>query len=41
MMQYQPDKLTGQGVPEDMIKTATERSQEIQGAYDLIKKSRG
>ncbi|MGH1470481.1 MAG: co-chaperone DjlA [Cellvibrionaceae bacterium] len=41
MSQYHPDKLTGQGVPEDMIKSATERSQEIQAAYDLIKKSRG
>lgn len=40
MSQYHPDKLTGQGVPEDMIQEATERSQEIQAAYDLIKKSR-
>jgi len=35
-----PDKLMGQGVPEDMIKLATERSQEIQTAYDLIKAAR-
>jgi DnaJ like chaperone protein len=41
MSQYHPDKLMGQGVPQDMIKAATERSQEIQSAYDLIKKSRG
>lgn len=40
MSQYHPDKLMGQGLPEDMIKAATERSQEIQAAYDLIKKSR-
>ncbi|GAB1258571.1 co-chaperone DjlA [Aurantivibrio plasticivorans] len=40
MSQYHPDKLTGQGVPEDMIQEATERSQEIQAAYDTIKKSR-
>lgn len=40
MSQYHPDKLVGQGVPEDMVKVATERSQEIQAAYDLIKKSR-
>ncbi len=39
--EFHPDKLMGQGVPEDMIKIATERSQEIQVAYDLIKKSRG
>jgi len=38
--EYHPDKLMGQGVPEDMIKVATERSQEIQSAYDLIKKAR-
>ena len=40
MSEYHPDKLIGQGMPEDMIKAATERSQEIQTAYDLIKKSR-
>lgn len=40
MSQYHPDKLMGQGLPEEMIKSATERSQEIQAAYDLIKKSR-
>ncbi len=38
--EFHPDKLMGQGLPEDMIKEATERSQEIQAAYDLIKKSR-
>lgn len=41
MSQYHPDKLQGQGVPQDMIQEATERSQEIQAAYDAIKKSRG
>ncbi len=40
MSQYHPDKLIGQGMPEDMIKAATERSQEIQKAYDVVKKSR-
>lgn len=40
MSQYHPDKLVGQGVPEDMVKVATERSQEVQAAYDLIKKQR-
>ncbi len=40
MSKYHPDKLMGQGLPEDMIKGATERSQEIQAAYDMIKKSR-
>jgi DnaJ like chaperone protein len=41
MSQYHPDKLIGQGLPEDMIKAATERSQEIQAAYDRIRKARG
>lgn len=40
MSQYHPDKLAGQGVPDEMIKVATERSQEIQAAYDVVKKSR-
>jgi DnaJ like chaperone protein len=31
-----PDKLIGQGMPEDMVKLATERTQEIQTAYDYI-----
>ncbi len=40
MSEYHPDKLAGRGVPEDMVKLATERSQEIQVAYDMVKKSR-
>jgi DnaJ like chaperone protein len=40
MSQYHPDKLIGQGLPEDMIAMATEQAKEIQLAYDLIKKSR-
>lgn len=40
MSEYHPDKLSGRGVPEDMVKLATERSQEIQSAYELLKKSR-
>ena len=39
MSQYHPDKLIGQGMPEDMIKMATEQAQEVQVAYDLIKKN--
>lgn len=38
--QYHPDKLMGQGLPEDMIAVATEQAKEIQLAYDLIMKSR-
>lgn len=40
MSENHPDKLAGQGVPEEMVKLATERSQEIQTAYDMIKKHR-
>ncbi|TAJ80537.1 MAG: co-chaperone DjlA [Gallionellaceae bacterium] len=40
MSQYHPDKLMGQGVPEDMIAMATEQAKEIQLAYDLVKKNR-
>ncbi len=41
MSENHPDKLIAKGVPEHMIKLATERSQEIQAAYETIKKSRG
>ncbi len=41
MSEFHPDKLIGQGVPADMVRVATERSQEIQKAYDVIKKHRG
>jgi DnaJ like chaperone protein len=37
MSQHHPDKMIAQGVPEDMVKMATEKSQEIQAAYDMVK----
>jgi DnaJ like chaperone protein len=40
MSQNHPDKLIAKGVPEDMIKLATARAQEIQAAYEMIKKTR-
>lgn len=40
MSENHPDKLAGRGVPEDMVKLATARSQEIQKAYEIVKKSR-
>ena len=40
MSQNHPDKLIAKGVPEDMIKLATARAQEIQAAYEVIKKTR-
>lgn len=41
MSQHHPDKLIAQGVPDDMLKIATEKTQEIQAAYEIICKSRG
>jgi DnaJ like chaperone protein len=40
MSEHHPDKLIAQGVPEDMLKIGTEKSQEIQAAYELIRKQR-
>lgn len=41
MSEHHPDKLIAKGVPEDMIKLATEKSQDIRAAYDLIRHHRG
>lgn len=40
MSEHHPDKLIARGVPDEMLKLATEKSQEIQAAYELIKKNR-
>lgn len=40
MSQHHPDKLIAQGVPPDMVKLATEKTQEIQAAYELIQRAR-
>ena len=40
MNQHHPDKLVAKGMPEEMIKLATEKTQEIKAAYEMIKKSR-
>ncbi|EAQ66508.1 Dna-J like membrane chaperone protein [Marinomonas sp. MED121] len=40
MSQNHPDKMTAKGLPDEMILIAKERTQEIQAAYDLIKKTR-
>ena len=39
MSQHHPDKLVAKGLPDEMIKLATEKTQEIRKAYDLVKKS--
>ncbi len=41
MSQHHPDKLVSKGLPEEMLKLATAKTQEIQKAYELIKDSRG
>jgi DnaJ like chaperone protein len=41
MSQNHPDKLVSKGLPEEMIKLATQKTQEIKAAYELICKSRG
>ncbi len=38
MSQHHPDKLVAKGLPDEMIALATEKTQEIRKAYDLIKK---
>jgi len=41
LAQHHPDKLVAKGLPEEMIKIAKEKTQEIISAYELIKKQRG
>ena len=41
MSQHHPDKLVSKGLPEELIKDATEKTQQIKAAYEQIKKSRG
>ena len=40
MSQHHPDKLVARGLPEQMIKDATEKTQQIKAAYERIRKSR-
>lgn len=37
MNQHHPDKLISKGLPEEMVEIATDKTQEISKAYDLIK----
>ncbi|AUI85226.1 molecular chaperone DjlA [Vibrio azureus] len=41
MNEHHPDKLIAKGLPPEMMNVAKEKSQEIQNAYDLIKKVKG
>lgn len=40
MNQHHPDKLVSKGLPEEMIKMATAKTQEIKAAYEMIRDSR-
>ena len=40
MSQHHPDKLIAKGLPQEMIKFATEKTQEIKAAYEQIKENR-
>ena len=40
MNQHHPDKLVAKGLPEEMIDIATQKTQDIKEAYELIKKHR-
>jgi DnaJ like chaperone protein len=41
MNQHHPDKLVAKGLPEEMMKLATRKTQEIRRAYERIKEERG
>jgi DnaJ like chaperone protein len=41
MSQHHPDRLVSRGLPEEMMKLANAKAQEIRGAYDRVKAARG
>lgn len=41
MSQHHPDKLVSKGLPEEMLKLATEKTQNIKAAYDRVCAARG
>ncbi|GAB4355253.1 MAG: co-chaperone DjlA [Methylohalobius crimeensis] len=40
MSQHHPDKLVAKGLPEEMVKIATEKTQQIRNAYEIIQAHR-
>ncbi len=40
MNRHHPDKLVAKGMPEEMVRIATERTQEIRRAYELVRSAR-
>ncbi|PKF51151.1 co-chaperone DjlA [Enterovibrio nigricans] len=41
MNEHHPDKLAAKGLPPEMMEIAKQKAQEIQAAYDLVKKEKG
>ncbi|NKF49648.1 co-chaperone DjlA [Shewanella sp. WXL01] len=41
MNEHHPDKLVAKGLPEEMMKLAKDKAQDIQSAYDSVKADRG
>lgn len=41
MSENHPDKLIAEGVPDELLRVATERAQEITSAYEVIQQARG
>ncbi len=41
MNQHHPDKLVAKGLPEEMMALATEKTQQIKSAYEVIRRARG
>jgi DnaJ like chaperone protein len=41
MNQHHPDKLVAKGLPEEMMRIATEKTREIKAAYETIREQRG
>ena len=41
MNRHHPDKLVAKGLPEEMMRVATEKTREIKAAYDRLKRERG
>ena len=41
MNRHHPDKLVAKGLPEEMMRIATEKTREIKAAYDRLKEARG
>lgn len=41
MSQHHPDKLVAKGLPDEMIKLATDKTQHIQKAYERVKDAKG